>query len=200
MGRPRRDLRVRFEELVDRAAGQGPGGTCHEWQGSRVAQGYGRIGIGDGHYKRAHRVAWFLETGSWPTAQILHSCDNPPCVRIDHLREGTAADNIRDMDARGRRGLKKLTRADVERIRTGGEPINDLARELGVARSTVRNHRTPRQRQIAQFEAEEARCTAKREALARCDKEGHLFAEGDCCVRCGAPPHPDFYDPFDIPF
>lgn len=141
MVRPRRALRERFEENVDRRAGQGPHGDCHVWTGSLTAQGYGRIGIGDGHYKRAHRVAWFLATGAWPTKDILHSCDNPPCVRLAHLFEGTSVDNVRDMDAKGRRGLKKLTRADVERIRGGGERIVDLARELGVSTSTVHHHR-----------------------------------------------------------
>lgn len=31
-----------------------------------------------------------------------HTCDNPACVRHDHLLVGTQADNNRDRDERGR--------------------------------------------------------------------------------------------------
>lgn len=68
----------------------------------------------------AHRVAWELATGSAiPDGMvILHTCDNPACVRNDdegvyevngralprrgHLALGTHADNSADMVAKGR--------------------------------------------------------------------------------------------------
>lgn len=31
-----------------------------------------------------------------------HHCDNPPCVRADHLFAGTVTDNVQDMIRKGR--------------------------------------------------------------------------------------------------
>lgn len=33
---------------------------------------------------------------------ILHSCDNPRCINIDHLSLGTVLDNVADRQAKGR--------------------------------------------------------------------------------------------------
>jgi hypothetical protein len=75
---------------------------CWEWTGAHNYQGYGRFGV-DGINNHAHRVSFMLR-GAIPSGLcVLHRCDNPPCVRPDHLWLGTRADNIADMDAKGRR-------------------------------------------------------------------------------------------------
>lgn len=33
---------------------------------------------------------------------VMHLCDNPPCARPSHLREGAQVENMRDMAAKGR--------------------------------------------------------------------------------------------------
>ncbi len=83
---------------------KGPG--CWEWRGCRGGAGYGRFGVGlrvDGDRKteNAHRASFFIEHGYWPEV-CCHHCDNPGCVRPDHLYDGTFATNSRDMVARGR--------------------------------------------------------------------------------------------------
>lgn len=63
------------------------------------------LGIGkDGSSPQpAHRVSWALHNGPIPPGiQILHKCDNPPCVRPTHLKLGTGKDNIQDMIRKGR--------------------------------------------------------------------------------------------------
>lgn len=51
----------------------------------------------------AHRLAWQLANGPIPDGmRVLHHCDNPACVRPDHLFLGTQLDNIADMKAKGR--------------------------------------------------------------------------------------------------
>lgn len=73
-------------------------------------------------------MSWFLHTGEWPDLLVLHSCDNPSCVRFDHLFLGTYQDNVDDMDRKGRRvvgftpspgesnGSAKLTEPEVLEI------------------------------------------------------------------------------------
>lgn len=85
-------------------------GDCWEWQAAKNPKGYGFFGLGrrgDGH-ALAHRVAYELTTGSIPDGLcVLHKCDNPGCVRPDHLWLGTRADNNRDMIGKGRHWSQK---------------------------------------------------------------------------------------------
>jgi hypothetical protein len=90
-------LIARFWTKVDR---RGPD-ECWEWQAARNARGYGVGWIGT-RTRLAHRIAWFLTQGAWPSDCLCHQCDNPRCCNPQHLWEGSRADNLEDMRAKGR--------------------------------------------------------------------------------------------------
>lgn len=80
------------------------GDGCWEWQGSRLPHGYGHLTIPGRGVPYAHRISWELTHGEIPDGLwVLHHCDNPPCVRPDHLFLGTAQDNVDDSIRKGRR-------------------------------------------------------------------------------------------------
>ena len=99
----------------------------------------------------AHRVSWELHNGPIPKgAQVCHHCDNPACVRPDHLFLGDHLANARDRDAKGRsanlhgeRNPKaKLTEADVREIRriwdsSPRHSMMGLPEQFGVSQSAI---------------------------------------------------------------
>lgn len=124
------------------------GDGCWEWTGARTRHGYGWVTIG-GKPGRAHRWAYIFAVGPIPDGMhILHSCDNPPCCRPDHLHVGTHAENMIEMSQRGRAGRPigemsgkaKLTWPEVEDIRwraARGEHRKAIAARYGIGTSTV---------------------------------------------------------------
>jgi hypothetical protein len=81
---------------------------CWEWSGSKNPVKYYGTLTYQNKSLYAHRVAWVLINGQIPKGKfILHSCDNPPCVRLDHLRIGDHQDNVTDCINRGRQNNQK---------------------------------------------------------------------------------------------
>jgi len=142
----------RFWPKVEKSDG------CWLWIASRNIHGYGQLRLGgrSGRPVGAHRIGYILANGAIePGLDVLHRCDNPPCVRPDHLRLGTAAQNLRDAATKGRlplgprgnapigerNGHARLTTAAVRDIRARYQirsaTPTELAEEFGVSPSTV---------------------------------------------------------------
>jgi hypothetical protein len=88
---------------------------CWLWTGVTMWQGYPVLAIGSrklGTRKqvRAHRLSYEIYNGPIPSGMyVCHKCDVPICINPNHLFLGTAADNIRDMMAKGRWGGNQNT-------------------------------------------------------------------------------------------
>ena len=97
--------------------------SCWVWQAAKSKAGYGYFRVGD-KMQLAHRFVMGLPgAGVSPEICVCHHCDNPSCVRPDHLFLGTHADNVQDKIAKGRgqkgsaMGKAKLSESDIPRIR-----------------------------------------------------------------------------------
>ncbi|MFA8669446.1 HNH endonuclease [Escherichia coli] len=126
---------------------------CIIWYGARSSAGYGQVRI-KGKTVYVHRLAYQEVHGEIPKGLVIrHKCDNPSCYNVDHLILGTQRQNMQDCSVRGRvnktvkatgesQGLSKLTEADVKLIRESTLSGAKLAKELGVAKSTVNRVRS----------------------------------------------------------
>lgn len=136
-------LEVRFWRFVNKTE------TCWLWTGA-----HGKYGLINEHASTrtllAHRVSWELANGPIPDDLfVLHRCDVPLCVRVDHLWLGTAKDNSHDMVAKGRsprnfgetNGSAKMAWEKVRALRArhaqGGVSFAVLAEEFGIHTMTA---------------------------------------------------------------
>lgn len=109
---------------------------CHEFIGATEKEAYGRF-YAEGRYFRAHRFSWMIHKGAIHDGLLVcHSCDNPPCVNIDHLWLGTKQDNNRDRDAKSRAkgvSIRNLLAAKMTK-ETALNIIKLLEEEVGCAK------------------------------------------------------------------
>lgn len=127
-----------------------PETSCWIWQGTKIKAGYGVIERrvdGKRVTKLAHRISYEHHVGPIPDGmKACHTCDTPSCINPAHLWLGTQADNMMDMQAKGRQryggtlGYHRPTTFPEDRlieIANDNRRPDEIAAELGVTTSTV---------------------------------------------------------------
>lgn len=117
--KPRRAIADRFWEKVDR---RGPN-ECWPWTAAIDTMGYGIMSrpatVGTTRKAYAHRISHELNIGPIPAGlEVLHSCDNRPCVNPAHLSAGTRKQNMVDAGSRGRMNRPLSTVCSRGHVRT----------------------------------------------------------------------------------
>ena len=116
--------------------------NCWEWQGY-IRDRYGAIKI-KGHNYSVHRIAYSIHYGIDPGIMLVcHTCDNPLCIRKDHLFLGTVADNVADRVLKNRSahpiGASNpraiLTLVEVIDIRQSTQTEVELGYQFGISSS-----------------------------------------------------------------
>lgn len=138
----RKNTNENFWEKVNKTSG------CWVWKSRLSSSGYGEFYY-HGKNIKAHRFSWVIAHGEIPDGLLVcHHCDNPPCVRPNHLFLGTSLDNLRDCQAKGRR--RALTGSDNPRSKLNEQTarlifavcpkyirVVDASKIFGVDRATI---------------------------------------------------------------
>jgi len=124
---------------------------CWLWQAGTNDQGYGTFRLGN--MNRAHRVSFEITNGPIPEGlDVLHTCDNPPCVNPHHLWLGTNLDNVIDRETKQRgnhprgesHGRAKLTEEQARYIRASFECARVLATRFRISKTQVKDIKNKR--------------------------------------------------------
>ena len=125
---------------------------CWVWPGAVNGSGYGFLhGDREHRWVLAHRISWEIHNGPIPVGKnVLHTCDNPPCVNPAHLYVGTKKDNALDRSSRGRgrenrqqgeaNTNAKLTEAEAKAVialLATGRSQMEVGRMLGISQQQV---------------------------------------------------------------
>ena len=136
---------------------------CWEWTKSRKSGGYPQFVRVDGTKNvGGHRLMLTSLGHKLDGLCACHHCDNPPCVRPDHLFPGTHRDNSKDCHKKGRNSpppvidwademkerrhhWQKLSRDDIPLIRArlaAGETLSAIAIDFGVGFKAISKIKT----------------------------------------------------------
>ncbi len=118
-------------------------GDCLIWNGCVAGQReYGVIGwLGGQVY--IHRLIYQLHNPDIILDTVRHTCDTPRCWNIDHLINGTTAENVDDKVAKlrhifgSRNWNTKFTDTDIVDIRSSTKNLYELGKQYDVTPSTI---------------------------------------------------------------
>jgi DNA-binding XRE family transcriptional regulator len=124
-GLSKSDINETTKRRFELKCGKPNANGCIPWLAGKTHGGYGYLRTnGRGTTTTAHRIAWVLKRGDIPPEiLVLHRCDNPSCVNVDHLFLGSEKQNTADMVSKRRHGWRngtpwqKLYAGDWERIK-----------------------------------------------------------------------------------
>ena len=127
------------------------GPKCWTWIKYKQSFGHGQFKV-KGKKVAAHRFAYAISYGDIPEGKVVrHKCHNADCVRPDHLRIGTHAENVADRvsadrsakgESNGRSKLTSFQVASIKRsIRNKTMSIKGLSKKYGVGTKAISNIR-----------------------------------------------------------
>jgi hypothetical protein len=117
--------------------------ACWTHGGSVASHGYPQATL-RGRSQPAHRVSWMIHHGPIPAGtMVLHRCNNKLCVHPDHLYLGDHRQNMDDV-CRAGHPSRKLTEADVGRVRSSRDTNRALAESMGVNQRVIHQIRSGR--------------------------------------------------------
>lgn len=155
---------IKSNSVVDETTG------CWIWTGHIQTSGYGQFRYRNKNLL-AHRASYSIfkdidhdeifDLNDINGMLVCHSCDNPGCVRPDHLSTGTHQDNTDDARSKGRlhvqntdfaftrrSRVQKLTDADVLAIYGSKEPLKDLSERYRTSMCNISYIRNGKRKQL----------------------------------------------------
>ncbi len=120
---------------------------CIEWFKSTTKKGYGKL-----RHKKiiytAHRLSYSLKFDLPDEVWVLHSCDNPCCINVDHLFPGNNDINVKDKVKKNRQSRmlgeshprSKLKEKDIHAIRkmrVDGVKVFEISKIYNVDLSSI---------------------------------------------------------------
>ena len=138
---PEKEELKRFWDKVQKSQG------CWEWQAAKNQRGYGAFSNKLITSRSAHRYSYTIHFGPIPDGlHVLHKCDNPSCVRPDHLSVGDHRQNMVESVVRNRvprgsaAGRTRLTPKqvlEIVQLRKAGVPLRTIGQSYGVTYGAV---------------------------------------------------------------